>query len=47
VRVLLEAGVSPLELSADGKRPVDMTRRSETRELLLAKMAHAEDEKEL
>lgn len=47
VRVLLEAGVSPFELSADGKRPIDMTRRRETRELLLGKMAQAEDEREL
>jgi len=45
--VLLEAGVSPFELSADGKRPIDMTRRRETRELLLGKMAQAEDEREL
>jgi len=37
--VLLESGVSPYEKSADGqKRPLEMARRRETRELLQEKM---------
>lgn len=41
--MLLEAGVSPVEPSADGKLPVAMTRRPETRELLRSRMAREGD----